>query len=398
MNLLYVASHFPSENKGATIYTDLAEALSEAGHGVTVAVSEQAKNMRHNRIAQERGFEVLRVVTGNLYDVSLIEKGITTLKMPFLMRKGIKQYLGKRKYDLILFESPPVTYATMADWAKRQFNCPAYLMLKDIFPQNAIDLGIMNRNGPLYRYFRAKETKLYKTADYIGCMSEVNRRYLIEHNPWLDASKIEVFPNTKKLTEDINPEGLPMRHRYGIPDESCVFLCGGNMGKPQYIELLCEAIKRCKDEPRINFLFVGRGTDRYKLEQTINTNRINNALLVEDLPRHEYEQITKECDIGLVTLDPRFTIPNCPSRILSYMEYSKPVLAATDMVCDYKQLIDEAGCGEWVWSGDIESFVSKAIEMSKSGRLNEMGRNGRRYIETHFDVSRSVQILEERFA
>lgn len=395
MRVLYIATSFPEPNKSATIYTDLAEALHEAGHEIVVVVSEQAKNKQHTEMKVERGFDVLRIVTGNYYDVGYIEKGITTLKIPVLMRQGIRKYLGERKFDLILFEAPPVTNAGLVSWTKKKFNCQAYLMLKDIFPQNAVDLGIMKRNGLLFRYFSAKEKKLYKTADFIGCMSSANKNYIIEHNSWLDLGKIEIFLNTKKLTNNIESYEFPMRERYGIPKEACVFLFGGNMGRPQYIELLCKVVKECKDESDIYFLFVGRGTDRYKLEQTIRENDIKNALAIKSLPRSEYEQITKECDVGLIVLDPRFTIPNYPSRILSYMEYAKPVLAATDKVTDIKELIEEAQCGEWVWSGDINAFVDKVKKMATKVDLSIKGNNGRRYIEDNFKVEHSVAILEK---
>ncbi|WP_372663111.1 glycosyltransferase family 4 protein [Cohnella sp.] len=397
MRVLYIATSFPEPNKGATIYTDLAEALYEAGYEITVAVSEQSRNKKSTELKKERNFDVLRIVTGNYYDVGLIEKGITTLKIPVLMRKGITKHLGHRKFDMILFEAPPVTNVGLVAWAKKKFNCRAYLMLKDIFPQNAVDLGIMKCNSLLFRYFTTKEKKLYKTADFIGCMSSANKNYVAEHNPWLDPKKVEIFPNTKKLIDNIESNESPIRERYGIPNEACVFLFGGNMGRPQYIELLCKAVKECKDDNEIYFLFVGRGTDRYKLEQTIREKDIKNALVIENLPRDEYEQITRECDVGLIVLDPRFTIPNYPSRILSYMEYAKPILAATDKVTDLKDLIEEAQCGEWVWSGDTDAFVTRVKEMAASKELSTIGINGRKYIEDNFNVKNSVDILEKHF-
>lgn len=397
MNVLYIATSFPEPTKGATIYTDLAEALCEAGHNITVAVSEQARNKQHSEMSTERGFDVLRIVTGNYYDVGFIEKGITTLKIPILMRQGIKKYLGDRNFDLILFEAPPVTNSGLVAWAKKWFNCPAYLMLKDIFPQNAVDLGIIKNNGFLFKYFLAKEKKLYQTANFIGCMSTANMQYVIDHNSWLNSDKVEIFPNTKKLTDNIELNSFPMRERYAIPKDACVFLFGGNMGRPQCIDILCDAIKKCKGEVDIYFLFIGRGTDKYKLVQSIKENDIKNALVIENLPRDEYEQITKECDVGLIVLDPRFTIPNYPSRILSYMEYAKPVLAVTDRVTDIKELIKEAECGEWVWSGDAEGFVNKVREMAKSEKLTAMGANGRKYLEDKFHVKCSVEIIEKYF-
>ncbi len=397
MRILYITTCFPKPDNGATIYTDLAESLHATGHEITVAVSEQPKNKQQTELKKERGFDVLRIITGNYHDVGYIEKGITTLKIPVLMRKGILKYLGNLKFDLILFESPPVTNADLISWAKKQFNCPAYLMLKDIFPQNAIDIGIIKDNSILSKYFISKEKELYQTADYIGCMSTANIQYLIDHNPWLEPGKLELFPNTKKITTDIHPKEFPIRKKHGIPESSSVFLFGGNMGKPQYIDLLCELIQKCKDEKDIYFMFVGRGTDRNKLENTIKDYKIENAVVIENLPRDQYEQITKECNIGLVVLDPRFTIPNYPSRILSYMEFEKPILAATDNVSDIKELIEKAQCGEWVWSGNSDDFIKKVKEMSKSNMLSVMGENGRKYIEEYFNVSNFVAALERKF-
>lgn len=395
MRVLYIATSFPEPNKGATIYTDLAEALYEAGHEITVAVSEQARNLSQTQMKKERGFDVLRVVTGNYYDVGLIEKGITTLRIPTLMKKGISKYLSDRKFDFILYEAPPVTNASLVSWAKIKFQCPSYLMLKDIFPQNAADIGIMKKRSPLFMFFKYKEKKLYESADIIGCMSKANKQYIINHNPWLDENKIELFPNTKRIADSIDHIQQEMRYKYSIPEDACVFLFGGNMGKPQYVDLLCKVIIDCKDDEDVFFLFVGRGTERYKLEETIKSEEIKNAIVIENLPRDQYEQITKESDVGLIILDPRFTIPNYPSRILSYMEYSKPVIAATDRSTDLKELVESAKCGEWVWSGDKDGFVEVIRRFSKSSLLKEMGRNGRKYLEENFNLEQSVKVLEK---
>lgn len=397
MKILYIATSFPEPHKGATIYTDLAEALNEAGHEITVAVSEQPKNLGQTSLKKERGFDVLRVVTGNYYDVGLIEKGITTLIIPFKMRQGISKYLGDEKFDFILYEAPPVTNANLVIWAKEKFNCPSYLMLKDIFPQNAVDIGVMKKNSPLYKFFVRKEKQLYASASIIGCMSEANKKYILEHNAFVDPNKVELFPNTKKLTAKYIREDCTMRQQYSIPNDACVFLFGGNMGKPQYVDLLCAAMVECKDDKNIFFLFVGRGTERHKLEKTIKVNNIKNSLLLENLPRNEYEQITKECDVGLIVLHPDFTIPNYPSRILSYLEYAKPVLAATDNATDIKEIIEEIDCGEWIWSGDLDSFVEKIRKMANSTNLSERGMKGREYIENNLTVSQSVALLEKHF-
>lgn len=394
MKILYLTTSFPEEDKGATIYTDLAEALYEAGHEVTVAVSEQPKNRKKSQINKERGLDVLRIVTGNYYDIGFIEKGFTTLKIPILMKRNIKKYFKDRNFDLILYESPPTSICRVVSWAKKYFQCTTYLMLKDIFPQNAVDLNIIKKNGFIHHFFKTEERKLYQISDHIGCMSKANEEYIISHNSWINATKVELFPNTKKLSSDINKDGCcKIRMQYGIPKESCLFLLGGNMGKPQYVDLICNAIKECKEEIGIFFLFIGRGTDRHIIEQTILDNKISNALVIENLPRDKYEQFIKECDVGLIVLSPKFTIPNYPSRILSYMEYAKPVLAATDKVSDIRNLIEDAQCGEWVWSGDSELFIKKAKGFANKSINKDKGINGRIYIEEKLAVQSSVEII-----
>ena len=397
MNVLYIATSFPSPKKGSTIYTDLAEALVENGHKLTVVVSEERKNTKKTYWSKERGCDVLRVKTGNLYDVSFVEKGITILSLEYILKLAIKKYLSNNKFDLILYESPPVTNCGIVKYAKKKFNAKTYLMLKDIFPQNAVDIGIMKKNSFAYKIFKRKEKRLYNVSDVIGCMSEGNKRYVLEHNSSINPEKVIVFPNTKKIN-DLNKieNKMNLRKKYKIPLDSTVFIFGGNMGKPQGTDLLCNAINKLKDNKDIFFLLVGRGTERENIRRFIENNQCSNVLQIDNLPRDEYEEMVRQCDVGLVLLDHRFTIPNYPSRILSYMEYSMPIIAATDRNTDFKELIEKSDCGLWCCSDNIEKFCNNIIEIANNKELRRIkGNNGRDYLENNFSVSISVKLIEE---
>ncbi|EOU2023417.1 glycosyltransferase WbuB [Clostridium perfringens] len=396
MKVLYIATSFPKPEKGSTIYTDLAEEMAKNGHEITVMVTEERKNTNKTVWYEERGCKVLRVRTGNIYDVNFIEKGISILTMEYIMKFAIKKYLKEMQFDMILYESPPVTNCGIVKYAKKMFNAKSYLMLKDIFPQNALDIGIINKNSLSYKLFKRKEELLYSISDTIGCMSEGNRDYILKHNPNINSSKVEIFPNTKKVQPIVDQEiDYSIRDKYKIPQKSTVFLFGGNMGKPQGVKFLCNAIKMLKDNRNVFFLLVGRGTERNNIKKFLQDNNCNNVLQIDNLPRNEYEKLVRASDVGLVLLDYRFTIPNYPSRILAYMEYGIPVLAATDKNTDFKELIKESNCGLWSYSNDIESFCSnvKFLAENNEVRIN-MGKNGRKYIENNFDVSISVDLLE----
>jgi len=311
----------------------------------------------------------------------------------------MKKFLKHEKFDFILFESPPVTMSNVVDWAMKYFKCPSYLMLKDIFPQNAVDIGIMKKDSILYRYFRNKEKKLYRVASIIGCMSEANKDYILRHNPWLNNKKVEIFPNTKKIRYfGSKTKNFTMRRKYGIPENTIVAVYGGNMGKPQGLDFLLDIMIQIKERKDIFLLLVGRGTERNRIRNYIKQNALKNVLLVDNLPRDEYETLITECDIGLIFLDKRFTIPNFPSRVLSYFEYRLPVLAATDSNTDFRNMIENAKAGFWVQAGDIDNFIKKLDILIQDDKLRQrMGKAGREYLEKNFNVGVSVKILEKHF-
>lgn len=396
MNIIYIATSFPKENESSTIYTDLAEELHNKGHKLFVVAPESKYINQRSSLNYERGLKVLRLCTGRYYNVGFIEKGITTLLMPLILRIKLSNFINNENFDLILFESPPITNVSVVKWLKRKLHCKAYLMLKDIFPQNAVDLELIKENSLIHRYFKFKEKELYNTSDFIGCMSQGNIEFIKTKEDNSITQKLELFPNTKKINKEII-KNTYIRDKFNIKEDVKIFLFGGNMGKPQYLHLLRNAIIKLKDSEKMFFVFVGRGTDKYLIENAISENNIKNAILLENLHRDEYEKLISGIDIGLIVLNPKFTIPNYPSRILSYMEFGVPVLAATDNVSDIKELILENEIGYWVWSGDESVFINKLIEISESSNLSKLGANARDIINTNFQVSQSVRILEDHY-
>lgn len=396
MKVLYIATSFPSPEKGDTIYTDLAEKLVERGHSVTVIASGERKYTSKTIWSKERNCDVLRVKTGNIYDVKFIEKAISILSLEYLIKLAIKKNLYSKKFDLILYESPPVTNCGIIKYAKRKFKAKTYLMLKDIFPQNAVDIGIMKKGSIPYKIFKRKEKQLYDISDKIGCMSKRNKEYILKHNKFLSEDKVEIFPNTKKIKSNIEfIKDYSVNEKYGIPKDAILVIYGGNMGKPQGVHILCEAINRLKSNNNIFFILVGRGTEKKNIKDFLEVNKCKNTLVLDNLPREEYEKLVIQSDIGVVMLDSRFTIPNYPSRILAYMEYSIPVIAATDSNTDFKELIEEAKLGLWCCSMDVDTLCNNInkLVMDKELRVS-MGENGRKFIEENFEVSKSVDILE----
>ncbi len=304
-------------------------------------------------------------------------------------KNAINKFLSSEKYDLILYATPPVTLGSVVQFCKKKYNAKTFLMLKDIFPQNAVDLEMIRKNGLLYKYFRKQERRYYRYSDFIGCMSEGNQNYIIKHNADVSPDKLCVFPNSITIDE---VEGTSFH------EEKTVFIFGGNLGKPQNISSLLKIIKALKNYQKAEFIIVGNGVEQSRIIELIKTEGCNNLVYRDMLPQTEYEELLKRADVGLISLDPRFTIPNIPSKFQSYLKLKKPILAITDTNTDLKDLIAEGKCGWWCDALKMENIIStvQTICENKQAQIQK-GKNGFKFLKDKYNVEHNVEILENLF-
>ena len=401
MKVIFLSISY-SENDHISFYEELLQEFVSNGHEVFVACASEKRKGKNTEVADERGIHVLRIKTGNITgNVNIIEKGIATIMIDKQFQKAIARYYSDEKFDLILYPTPPITLVGTVAYLKKKCDATSYLLLKDIFPQNAVDLGMLSKTGikgVIYKAFRSKEKRLYKISDHIGCMSPANVDYVLKHNSFVKKEKIEVCPNCVKLLDDIHTmeEKKEIRKKYRIPIDKKVFVYGGNLGKPQGIDFFLSCLDATKDLDDAFILVVGGGSEANKIKAFINENGINNAMLLASLPKADYELLADACDVGLVFLDYRFSIPNFPSRILSYMQRSKPVLVASDPNTDMGDIVKKNGFGWKCLSNDTNSFVD-CVNKALMADLLSMGQKGHDYLESNYTVQKGYQIIVKHF-
>ena len=97
---------------------------------------------------EDNGIHILRVKIGNITKTkNLVKKGVSTLLLDYQYKKAIKKYLKHVNFDLVLYSTPPITLSSVINHIKKKHNARTYLLLKDIFPQNAVDLGMLSKTG-----------------------------------------------------------------------------------------------------------------------------------------------------------------------------------------------------------------------------------------------------------
>ncbi|MCR5775202.1 MAG: glycosyltransferase family 4 protein [Lachnospiraceae bacterium] len=393
MRILFLFQIFDFDS--STIYLDLVRECRDRGHAVSLIAGTTASD-KPLGVVDVEGIKTVYMPLQDQFGAGSVKKALIQMSIPGRMKQILKDGFGGETFDVIAYPTPPITLSSVLKYCKKHYKSAVrYLMLKDIFPQNAVDLGMFSGTGLIYRYYRQMEKQLYQYSDRIGCMSEANVEYIKKHDPEIPDEKLEYFPNTAAVSELTE---TPKKQ----DDGRLRIVFGGNMGRPQDIEGLIAGIKACGNRAELNdvfFFFVGDGSESGKIEDFIKREKPGNFSYRHRLPREEYEQLLNNADAGLISLSADFTIPNFPSRLLSYMQKAKPVLAVVDEATDIDTLItEEAGCGYAVKAGDPEEFVSGIRKLKADReRLAELGLKGRKYFERYFNVGVSVDILERAY-
>ena len=381
------------------IYTDLLTEFEKNGHKLSIISPIESKTKRETEILSvNENCRILKLRIGNIQKTNIIEKGISTIRLEKQFINGIRKYFSDISFDLILYSTPPVTFQKVVDYVKKRDNAKSYLLLKDIFPQNAVDLNKLDKNSVVYKYFRHKEKKLYLASDYIGTMSQKNSGYIVENNPFLKNKMIEVNSNSIRVEKRNHTENDDLRKQIDVDKNDILLLYGGNLGIPQGIDFLLEIAGFIETEQGVSLAIVGSGTEYGKIKSFLVKNELTSTKLIKQLPKNEYHALEASADVGLIFLDSRFTIPNIPSRMLGYMQAGLPVLAATDANTDLKDFLLDGDYGFWSEHGDLAGF-KKNLSMLKDPVLRkDMGNNSYEYLKNNFDVSVSYKKIIRHFS
>ena len=373
------------------IYQDLLRQFVNEGHEVTVVCPVERRTGLTTRVVKENGVTILQVRTLNIQKSPIWEKAIATISLNWVLQIAINKHLSSKTFDLILYATPPITLTGLIEWLKKRDGAQTYLLLKDIFPQNAVDMGMFSNRSLLHRYFEHKERKLYELSDRIGCMSPANVQYICKRHSEL-TNKVEENPNSIDLSRvvEVGLDRAVVLEKWRIPSNAVIFLYGGNLGKPQGTTFLLSLIAEANELSNTFFLIVGDGTDYPALKEWFDQNQPSNAKLIQRLAKVAFDELAACCDVGLILLRKEFTIPNFPSRLLTYLENKMPVLALTDAASDVGHIAESAGFGKWCMYGEKEdalrqiSCLANNVEMRK-----QMGEIGFTFMKEHYDVNLS---------
>ncbi len=325
----------PLRTSAAVQMHDLAVGVSDAGHS-PVMILPTVEMDEDWKIEIEDKVVILRIKAPKTRDVSYVRRTLMELYLPFLMLRGLRRSpFASSRWDIVAWYSPTIFFGPFVWYLKRTTGARTYLILRDIFPEWTLDLGIM-RKGPIYAFFKAIAYMQYAVADVIGVQTESNLVYI---DSWRKRGKrLEVLNNWQTPALDL---GSTIQVSSTVLAGRKIAVYIGNMGVAQGMDVLIDLAQSFRHREDVGFLFVGRGSEVSRLKEKVRDNGVSNILFFDEVDSSEMPGLLSQCFIGLLALDPRHKTHNIPGKFLTYLHAGLPVLALVNGGTDLMRLINE---------------------------------------------------------
>ena len=394
MKIALVCQYYPPNRTSQAVQMrDLAIGFKKLGYDVYVAVPSEFPILEVTKKNYD-GVNVFRFPSLKITNVSFLRRAVGELLMPFIMLRHIRNSdFPSAKLDLVVWYSPSIFFGPLVSYLKVKSSCKGYLILRDMFPEWLADVGVMKKRF-VYYFFKSVAFYQYQLADVIGVQSKSNLKYF---SGWsLKRGKtVEVLENwLDSENEQTDCPNYLTKNTSG--KKILVYI--GNMGVPQGMDILINLANKLKNRDDMYFLFVGRGTEKKRLEHLVTKMKLNNISFHDEIDSSAVNNLLKKCSLGIIALDPKHKSHNIPGKFLSYMSAGLPVLAKVNPGTDLVHIINSKKLGFAFTEDSVEKFAAKAIELiSNDNVLDKMGTAGKSFFHDTYSVEKAVnQIISSK--
>ena len=369
MRLLLVTDTFPPARiSGALQMCDLAQALAAQGHRPLV-LTPALDGVE--RLESEGGVQVLRVRALRTKDVPYWRRTLAELVLPWMLLRGLRRSaLRDDRWDGVVWYSPTIFLGPLVRAVKRQHACRGYLIVRDLFPDWAVDAGVMRKGGLPYRFFKWIERFQYRQADVIGVQTPSNAVLVANDAP--AGARIDVLHNWLSAPAHAGPEVCPA---LGTLEGRINFVYAGNMGVAQDMDGFVTLAKRMRDRDDVGFVFVGRGSEVTRLKDEAKDQP--NLLILDEIDPSVLPALLAHCHVGIIALHPAHGTHNIPGKLLTYLHAGLPVLARVNPNNDLVALVEDEAVGLVVPGDSAALLHAHAMRLADDAPLRAaMGQAG----------------------
>lgn len=386
---IIVDDYLPESTKvAAKMMHELAVGFRRKSYEVMV-VTPGANLTRSFELSVLDEIRIYKFRSGRIKNVHKIKRAFNEILLSFRAWKHLRNEFIKNEHDLILYYSPSIFWGPLVKKLKKLWRAHSYLILRDIFPQWAIDNGILKKNSLITKFFQYFERINYDTADTIGLQSYKNKEWFEKQYP--------IYKNLRVLfnwveNAPVKLETAPYREKLGLK-EKVVFFYGGNIGHAQDMRNILRLAKNLRDYPIAHFVLIGAGDEVDLVKEIVIKESLPNLTLLEPVSQNEFKNLLAEFDVGLFCLNRNHLTHNFPGKVLGYMVQSMPILGCVNPGNDLKEVIEDANAGFVSIAGDDLLFKENAIKLLDKTIRVKMGSNSKKIMDEKFSVQAAIDHL-----
>lgn len=392
MHLAFIIDDYLPESTrvGSKMLHELALDFIDNGHEVTVITPSVNLQPKKLDVIQIDGVNIWRFANGPVKNVGKVKRAINETFMSFNAWRAISSNVSKDTFDGVVYYSPSVFFGSLVRRITKKCQCKSYLILRDLFPQWAIDAGMIKEKSLITRYFRYFESLSYKSADAIGLMSDRNLELFQSIHPELSNTHVLFnWASIKPSESFLDNESI--RSRLELKDK-VIFFYGGNIGHAQDMKNLMKLAKGLKSEEKAHFLFIGQGDEVELITSLKNDWNLANVTILPSITQAEFKKVLAEVDVGLFSLAKHHTAHNFPGKLLGYMVESLPILGSVNPENDLQKIINQANAGSVFINGEDKKLLCEAQKLFADVNLrNIQGKAAFDLLQKEFSVSTATQ-------
>ncbi|EOW2078056.1 glycosyltransferase family 4 protein [Vibrio mimicus] len=389
---LIIDDYLPNSTRvAAKMFHELACQYVAMGYEVTIITPAAGQS---EKLVKETldGVSVWRFSSGQMKDAGKVKRAINETLMSFRAWSAIKDELNSDTFDGIVYYSPSIFFGPLVKKIKKRCGCFAYLILRDLFPQWAIDQKLIRADSLIAKYFRFFELLSYDQADSIGLMSERNEEVFKRLNG--KAYPTQILRNWASLKPCPRAaEDESIREQLNLNDK-VIYFYGGNIGHAQDMANLMRLAKNMSEYSEAHFLFIGQGDEVELIQEMAKEWNLSNFTYLPAVDQNTFKRILSEVDVGLFSLAKNHTAHNFPGKLLGYMVQSLPILGSVNPGNDLMDIVNANSAGMISVNGEDETLLNNALELLFYEALrSKVGQSGYALLCKEFSVETTAQSI-----
>lgn len=392
---IFLEHYYPkSQSISAQLISELADGISEFGHEIFLIVPDpNVKFPFEIRII--KGQKVVFFKSPDTKKSNRILRALSELLLSLSAYISLRDFIRENPPEYILYLSPTIFYGPYLNYLKKNLNIKSYLILRDIFPQWAVEVGLIKENSFIHKFFKYFEELNYSAANHIGLeapsiLNQFNQRQVAH------AKKTELLFNWVRKDKPNVRKEISLREKYGLKDE-LIFFYGGNIGVAQDVQNIVRLAENMKNITKVVFIIIGNGTERKLIHDLIFEKKLDEKIIFDEGVSNEiFMDYITEVDVGLISLNKNNRGHNIPGKILNYCRFGIPILGSVNQNNDIINIINENNAGIVVTNGDDSQFFNAAKHFLDKSFRAESSVGSKGLVEKLFSVDvASNKILEK---